>query len=213
VGLLAVATVPAAIVGVLARDLISSAFERPLFVSAFLVVTAAILWWSERRHSALGTLEPSVSASPVASRGPHLDATTSGAAADVQGFPWSGALAIGAAQALAVLPGISRSGATIAAGMALGLPRAAAARFSFLLLLPVTLGAALVTLPELASPPAGTLPFAIGHILLGVGVSATSGYLAIRVLIAFVSRHSLLVFARYVLVLATVLTVTALVRG
>jgi undecaprenyl-diphosphatase len=119
---------------------------------------------------------------------------------------------VGGAQALAILPGISRSGATIAAGMALGLSRGAAARLSFLMLLPITVGAALVTLPDLATIEAGVLPFGPVEIALGVTVSAVSGYLAIRYLIALVARRSLLMFARYVLVLAAVLVVVTTVR-
>ena len=97
--------------------------------------------------------------------------------------------------------------------MALGMSRGAAARLSFLMLLPVTFGAALVTLPDLATAQPGTLPFGPVEITLGVGVSAVSGYLAIRFLLALVARRSLLIFARYVLVLAAVLATVALVRG
>ena len=112
-----------------------------------------------------------------------------------------------------MLPGISRSGATIAAGMALGLSRGAAARLSFLMLLPVTVGAAAVTLPDLGTVQPGTLAFGPAGIAVGVAVSAVSGYLAIRFLLALVARRSLLVFARYLVVLAAVLAVAAVVGG
>jgi undecaprenyl-diphosphatase len=200
VGLLAVASVPAAIVGLLARDAISAAFEQPLAIAAFLALTALLLWSAERRRTQLGTVEHA--AGDLAAVGVELDA-----------LPWSRAVGIGAAQALAILPGVSRSGATIAAGMALGMSRGAAARLSFLMLLPVTFGAALVTLPDLATAQPGTLPFGPVEIALGVGVSAVSGYLAIRFLLALVARRSLLIFARYVLVLAAMLAAVALVRG
>ncbi len=200
IGLLAVASVPAAIVGLLARDVITAAFEQPLAVAAFLALTAVLLWSAERRRTQLGTIEHA--ADDVARVGAELGA-----------LPWSRAVGMGAAQALAIFPGVSRSGATIAAGMALGMSRGAAARLSFLMLLPVTLGAALVTLPDLATAQPGTLPFGPAEIALGVGVSAVSGYLAIRFLIALVARRSLLIFARYVLTLAAVLAVVAVVRG
>jgi undecaprenyl-diphosphatase len=200
VGLLAVASVPAAAVGLLARDVISAAFEQPLAIAAFLTLTAVLLWSSERRRQQLGTVEHA--ADDLLAIGVELDM-----------LPWSRAVGMGAAQALAIFPGVSRSGATIAAGMALGMSRGAAARLSFLMLLPVTLGAALVTLPELATAQPGTLPFGPVEIALGVSVSAVSGYLAIRFLIALVARRSLLIFARYVLVLAAVLAAVALVRG
>jgi len=198
--LLAIASVPAAIVGVAARGLISAAFEQPLAIAAFLCLTAVLLWWSERRRVALGTVEHPVD--DIAAVSTELDA-----------MPWRRAVGIGAAQALAIFPGISRSGATIAAGMALGLSRGAAARFSFLMLLPITFGAALVTLPDLATAEPGTLPFGPLEIALGVTVSAISGYLAIRFLLALVARRSLVIFARYVLALAAVLVAVTVLRG
>jgi undecaprenyl-diphosphatase len=200
VGLLAVASVPAAIVGLLARDVIMAAFEQPLAVAAFLVLTAVLLWSAERRRTQLGTVE-------------HTADDVAAVGAELAALPWSRAVGMGAAQALAIFPGVSRSGATIAAGMSLGMSRGAAARLSFLMLLPVTLGAALVTLPDLVTAQPGTLPFGPVEIALGVSVSAVSGYLAIRFLIALVARRSLLVFARYVLVLAALLAVVAVVRG
>jgi len=200
VALLAVASVPAAVVGLLARDVISAAFGQPLAIAAFLVLTAVLLWSSEHRRTQLGTVEPA--ADDLVAVGSELHE-----------LPWSRAVGIGVAQAIAIFPGVSRSGATIAAGIALGMSRGAAARLSFLMLLPVTLGAALVTLPELATAQPGTLPFGPVEIALGVSVSAVSGYLAIRFLIALVARRSLLIFARYVLVLAAVLAAVALVRG
>lgn len=197
VGVLAVASLPAAVVGLVLGDAIEAAFDRPLVVAAMLVATAATLWWSERRRTALGTTEPAV----------DPDAGVLG------GVPWRTALGVGAAQALAVMPGMSRSGATISAGLALGLSRAEAARLSFLMLIPVTLGAAVMTLPDLASPPPGSLPFGPREVAVGVATSAISGVLAIRFLLALVARRDLLGFARYVLVLAAVLVVVVAVRG
>lgn len=199
-GVLAVASVPAALVGLLARDAIGAAFDEPLAVAGFLAVTGLLLWSAERRRDRLGTDEHPVT--DVAAVSAELDA-----------FPWSRVVGVGTAQALAVLPGISRSGATIAAGMALGLSRGAAARLSFLMLLPVTVGAAMVTLPELGTTQPGTLAFGPAGIAVGMAVSAASGYLAIRFLLALVARRSLRVFARYVVVLAAVLAVAAVVGG
>jgi undecaprenyl-diphosphatase len=199
--LLAVASVPAALFGLLARDLVGAAFEAPLAVAAFLCVTAVLLWWSERRRTSLGTVEPDPATAAEAT------------AEELSSLTWRSALGVGAAQALAILPGISRSGATIAAGMALGLSRGAAARFSFLMLIPVTIGAAAVTLPGLGTVQEGSLPFGTTQVLVGILTSAVSGYLAIRFLLALVARRSLVVFARYVLVLAAVIVVAAAVRG
>ena len=197
VGLLAVASVPAALVGLALGDAVEAAFDRPLVVAGSLVLTAAILWWSERRRTALGTAEPDG----------DPDARALG------GVPWRAAVGVGAAQALAVLPGLSRSGTTMAAGLALGLSRAEAARLSFLMLIPVTLGAAALTLPDLATAPPGTLPFGPTEVAVGVATSAVSGVLAIRFLLALIARRDLLVFARYVLVLAAVLLAAIVLRG
>jgi undecaprenyl-diphosphatase len=197
---LVVASVPAAIVGLLARDAIGAAFDEPLAVAAFLVVTALLLWSAEHRRSRLGTPEPTPDDRPAV-------------AAELDALPWSRVVAVGAAQALAILPGVSRSGATIAAGMSLGLSRGAAARLSFLMLLPVTIGAALVTLPDLGTPEPGAIAFDAVTIAVGVVVSAVSGYAAIRFLIGLVARRRLTVFVPYVLALATLLAAFALSRA
>jgi len=199
--LLAVASVPAAVFGLFARDIVGAAFDEPLVVAAFLCVTALILWWSERRRTDLGTVEPDPA---DAAQATAYEFTT---------LSWRGALGIGGAQAFSIFPGVSRSGATIAAGMAIGLSRGAAARFSFLLLIPVTIGAALVTLPGLGQVQAGSLPFGTAQVMVGIATSAVSGYAAIRFLLALVARRSLVVFARYVLALAAVIVVVSLLRG
>ena len=197
---LAIASVPAAAVGLLARDLVTAAFEQPLAIAGFLVVTALLLWSSERRRTRLGTVE-------------HAPDDLVAIDQELDSLTMTRVLGVGAAQALAIFPGISRSGATIAAGLWLGLSRGAAARLSFLMLLPITVGAALVTLPDLGTIEADVLPFGAVEIALGISVSAVSGYLAIRYLIALVARQSLLMFARYVLVLAAVLVIVASLRG
>jgi undecaprenyl-diphosphatase len=200
IAVLAVASVPAAVVGLFARDVIGAAFDEPLAVSAFLALTALLLWSSERRRARLGTVEPASG---------DLAAMTH----ELTTLPWSRVLGVGVSQALAILPGISRSGATISAGLALGMSRGAAARLSFLMLLPVTLGAAAVTLPELGTPEAGALAFSAPQIASGVAVSAVSGYLAIRLLLTLVARRGLTIFAPYVLLLAGVLAGVVLLRG
>ncbi len=198
--LVALGTVPAALVGILAREAITSAFADARIIAGFLCLTALLLWSSERRRRTLGTTEPEAGA-------------TAQTSAELARTPWHTALGVGAAQALAIFPGVSRSGATIAAGMALGLSRGAAARLSFLMLLPITFGAAIVTLPDLANPPAGTLPFGALEVTVGVITSALSGYVAIRFLLALVARRSLNIFAGYVLALAAVLIVVSVIRS
>lgn len=122
-------------------------------------------------------------------------------------------LTIGTAQALAIFPGISRSGATIATGMALGMSRTAAARFSFLMAVPVILGATVLTAGDLDAPvEAGVLPFGPVEVAAGVLAATLSGYWAIHTLLRIVQRRDLLGFARYVVVFATVLLAASILR-
>lgn len=105
------------------------------------------------------------------------------------------ALGVGLAQALAIVPGVSRSGSTITAGLLLGFDRLSATRFSFLLSAPVIAGAVLKTLmkgstlSQISAEPA--------LFIAGITASAISGYLAIRFLLKYLSKHSLAVFAYY----------------
>jgi undecaprenyl-diphosphatase len=122
---------------------------------------------------------------------------------------------IGFAQALAIFPGVSRSGATITAGLAVGLQRETAARFSFLLSAPIILGAGLNSILDVRSEIAsGTmaqsdlLAFAVGFI-----TAAVSGYLCIKYLLRFLQRHSTDVFVYYRWLLAALVIIIAFVRG
>jgi undecaprenyl-diphosphatase len=108
------------------------------------------------------------------------------------------AVVIGLFQAVAIIPGISRSGATIGAGMFRGLSREAAARFSFLLSLPAILGAAIVALPDL--PPGADL----GPLLVGAAAAAVAGFVAIAFLLGYLRTRTMRPFAVYCLALAAV---------
>jgi undecaprenyl-diphosphatase len=121
------------------------------------------------------------------------------------------AILIGCAQALALFPGVSRSGATITAGLALGLERAAAARFSFLLSAPIIAGAGAKNAYDLAR--AGIT--SSEALFFGVGVlsAAISGYLCIKFLLRFLQRHSTDVFVYYRWLLAAFVIVVAMMRG
>jgi undecaprenyl-diphosphatase len=128
---------------------------------------------------------------------------------------WKDALSIGFAQALAIFPGVSRSGATITAGLALGLERPAAARFSFLLSAPIIAGAGAKSLYELAKgAKAGAIPsselmlFPIGFL-----IAAVSGWLCIKFLLGFLQKHSTKAFVWYRWALALLVAIVALARG
>jgi undecaprenyl-diphosphatase len=127
----------------------------------------------------------------------------------------SDALIIGAAQALAIFPGVSRSGATITAGLFLNLKRDDAARFSFLLSAPIIAGAGLKSLYDVYKGAAsGAL--GSGDLLLyvvGFIAAALSGFLAIRFLLGYLRRHSTDIFVYYRWALAVLIIVVALLRG
>lgn len=171
--LLVAATVPAAIIGFALEGLIEEAFHRDsdaarLTIAGFLVVGAIGLWMADR----LGSRDR-----------------------DLADLRLPSALAIGLSQALALLPGISRSGATLTAGLALGLDRESAARFSFLLATPITLGAGLYGSRRLFTESlTGNEWLAIGA---GFAVAAVSGMLAIGFLLAWLRRRSVAVFSIY----------------
>ena len=113
----------------------------------------------------------------------------------------AGAIAVGIGQALALIPGVSRSGATIATGLGLGLVRSSAARFSFLLSTPIIAGALAKEGLDVARQGLGAADvpvFAIGIVTAGI-----SGYLCIRFLLAYLRRHSLMPFVVYRLVVGS----------
>jgi undecaprenyl-diphosphatase len=189
-GLLALGSVPAAIAGYFGQEFFAEIFKQPRLVAVFLVCTGGILWGAEtvrrRRARAL--------APEALERDPALDL---GRGEETTG--WVDTLAIGSAQALAIFPGISRSGATIAAGMVRGMSRGGAARFSFLLSVPIIFGATLVSVRDLLSGEGSEQAmFTNLEVAVGVGVAAASGYWAIRFLLKLVATDDLTGFARYV---------------
>ncbi|MCG8468687.1 MAG: undecaprenyl-diphosphate phosphatase [Gemmatimonadetes bacterium] len=166
VGLLAIATVPAALVGVGLGDVLEPIFERPIAAAAFLLVTGALVW-SIRRTA----------------RRADRDAPNA-----------AQAIGIGCAQALAILPGISRSGSTLAAGTALGVEPTRMAEFSFLLSIPAIAGAAALQVPDLAAAGGaiGTVPLVVGFL-----AAALSGVVAIRIFLGMLQRKTFHRFAYY----------------
>jgi undecaprenyl-diphosphatase len=166
--LIIVASIPAAGLGILLKSVVESTFTSPLAVSAFLMVTALILVLSEQ----LGRLNRTI-----------------------DGMRWLDSLWIGIFQALALFPGISRSGATIAGGLLRGFTREQAARFSFLLAVPTMLGAGVIALLDLAQ--AMDTAAQISPLLVGFCAAAVVGFLAIHWLLAFLRQRRLYPFAVY----------------
>lgn len=121
---------------------------------------------------------------------------------------WSDAIWIGIAQMFALIPGVSRSGSTITAGRALGFDRNGAAAFSFMMSMPIIAAAALLKVPRVLHESGLTTP-----LMVGVLASAVSGWLAISVLLKYVSRHSYGVFALYRVVLGVIVLGIYFARG
>jgi len=164
--LLAAATVPTAVIGLSFKDFFEGLFASPTAVVAALAVTGTILIASSL-----------------------LPAT----ALAIERAPWWRAALVGVAQGIAIVPGISRSGSTIVAGLAVGLRREDAVRFSFLLFLPAILGA---TLLELRHPPAGPgVPIALAT--AGFAAAAATGYLAILLVLRWTRAGKLWQFGLY----------------
>ena len=182
--LLVAATIPAALVGALFSDIFETQVRQIGLVALTLVVGGVILWIAD-----------------------HVGARTKGMA-DVS-FPV--ALGIGAAQAIALVPGISRSGISISAGRLAGLEREAAARFAFLMATPITGGAILFEARKLVTGEAGVTVDA-GPLIAGLLASFVSGIIAIRVMLGYLRTRSLDVFVIYRFVLAAVVLIVWLGR-
>jgi len=191
VWLLAVATVPAGLAGLLAEHALRVLFARPLAASLFLVANGLLLLagdWARRRG--------------VARRAVATHARTTGGDRRLDTLQFREALAVGVAQVLALLPGISRSGVTMVAGLVRGLDHEDAARFSFLLATPVILAAGLYKVPDLLGPNGDGVRL---QVLAGSIAAAVGAYLSVRFLERWFRTNTLLPFAVYSLVAGSVL--------
>jgi undecaprenyl-diphosphatase len=166
--LIALATVPAVIVGVAGRELVATTLRDPVVVGSALIALAIVILAAERRGEG-GRTMPEIGA---------LDA-----------------LLIGCAQATALVPGVSRSGATIGIALVIGLRRTDAVRFSFLLGIPVIAGACVLEAVEVARAGFGSIG-AVGF-LVGGAASAVSGYLCIAWLMRWVRTRTFSPFMLY----------------
>lgn len=182
--LLVLATLPAFIAGLILKDLVALAFSSPIAVSAFLLFTAFWLALSERLGDRTRDLN-------------ELTATD--------------AIWIGVAQAMALFPGVSRSGATIGGGLIRNLDRRSSARFSFLMSIPVMLGASVIALVDLLR--IAELRPLIGPLIAGFLTAAIVGYLSIRWLLSYLSENSLRLFIAYCALLGIVGLAGGLLHG
>jgi undecaprenyl-diphosphatase len=182
--LLIASTIPAAIAGVVLNDLIETSFRQVELVALTLIVGGIILALADRFGAKSRTIE---------------DVT----------FPI--AIGIGVAQALALVPGISRSGISISAARMVGMDRGSAARFAFLMATPITAGAGLFEIRKLIVGEGG-VDVSIAPLVVGFAAAAISGMVAIHFMLSFLRRQSLDVFVLYRFALAAVVLIIWLTR-
>ncbi len=172
-----IGSIPAAVTGLLFKDAIEGLFASPRAAGFFLLGTAALLAGSEQLAKRLTNLH------------------------EMEKMTLLDSILIGLAQAIALAPGISRSGSTIAAGLALGIRRDEAARYSFLLGTPAFLGAGLLSLADALSENAAAVSAQLPVLMVGFVVAAITGFAAIRFLLAYLRTRSLYLFSIYCLIL------------
>jgi undecaprenyl-diphosphatase len=187
--LLVVGTIPAGLLGLLLEHPLRKVFASPQSAAAFLALNGVLLYGAERlRRNA-----------PVVERaGPQGDARIAGR------LSFREALGVGSAQALALVPGFSRSGATMGGGLLVGLSNEDAARFAFLLATPIIGAAAALKMPELLGSQGDHVR---GEALVGALGAALTAYLSVRFLLRFFETNRLTPFAVYCLVVGVALTI------
>lgn len=178
--LVVVGTFVTGVIGLAFDDFFESLFAQTVWVGVFLIVTSLIL----------------VAAEKLSTQRLH----------EPERMSWLQAVWVGLAQGLAIMPGISRAGATISAGLTAGLDRAQAARYSFLLSAPIILLASGKTVWEAFTEPAGTLP-SVGASIAGFVAAAIAGYLSIAWLLDYLKNRSLYPFAVYTAVVGVAVVV------
>lgn len=196
--LLVVGTVPAGIIGLILEKPIRNLFGSPLIAAAFLVVNGLVLFAAERlrtRESRRAAAEP---------------VTATASDAEIATLSWKRALGIGSAQAAALIPGISRSGASMAGGLLSGLNNENAARFSFLLATPIIGAAAVLKLPELFTP---AMADERGVFLVGAVCAGVAAWFATKFLLRFFETRTLTPFAIYSVVGGAIYFILMLVMG
>lgn len=173
-----VGTLPAVVAALLFEEQFEAMFLNPRGVGFFLLVTATLLFFSEQ----------------ITQRRAYAGRT-------LAQMTWRDAIVIGVAQALALFPGVSRSGSTIAAGLAMGIHREQAARFSFLLGTPAFFGAGLLQVVKVTGEDANLLVGNLAPIAVGFAVAAFTGVVVIRFLLGYLRNHTLYIFSVYCVVL------------
>lgn len=165
---LIIGTIPAGIAGLIFKEKVETTLRTPAIIAVSLIFFGLVLWWADKRGRKIRRLY-------------HMNI--------------GDALFIGCAQAIALIPGVSRSGITISAGLFRGLERETAARFTFLLSTPIILAGGILSGQDLymSGPPDGMVsPFIVGFL-----ASAISGFMAIKYLLKYLSRRNVNLFVYY----------------
>lgn len=178
---LVAASIPGALVGFLLEKKAETIFREPVLIATMLILLGVLLYWADRKS--IKDIE-------------------------MNRITFRTSLFIGLSQALAIIPGVSRSGITMTTGLLMGLTREGAARFSFFLSAPIIFGAAIVKLPFLISNPSViTLNF-----IIGILVSFVTGILSIGFLLRYIQTRNFLPFAWYRFILGSLVIVIVFIR-
>lgn len=178
--LIILATIPAAVIGKIFENQVETAFRNPILIAVTLAVVGVVLYLADKYGEKIKNLN-------------HTG--------------WKNALVIGFAQAVAIVPGISRSGATMIAGLFQGMTRQDAARFSFLMSIPIILGAGVLKIPDIVHIENQA------EVLVGFLSSMVFGFLAIKFLIKYISNRSFAIFTWYRLALAALIIIVYIIRN
>lgn len=173
-----VGTLPVAVFGFALKNIIEGAFTKSIEVIVFSLIALALLLWGAEKVAK------------------HIRG--------IEKVTWLDGLAIGFAQVLALIPGSSRSGTTITAGLFLGLTREAAARFSFLLSIPAVFASGLY---EMTKIHPAVFSLGIGNLIVSTVVALVSGYAAIAWLLRYLMKHSTMIFVWYRIALGVLLAI------
>ena len=178
---LVAATIPGAVIGFILEKHAETIFRNPVLIAVMLILLGIILYWADRKSTKK---------------------------IDVNDITFRTSFLIGVSQALAIIPGVSRSGITMTTGLLLGLTREGAARFSFLLSAPIIFGAAAVKLPHVISHPS----LITGNFIIGMVVSCITGIAGIGFLLRYVQTKTFRPFSWYRFILGAVVIAVVLIR-
>ena len=179
---LIISSVPAAIIGYTFNSFFEMCFNKPLMVSFMLIITGIIIWYGDKNF---------------------INGTK-----NISEITYKDAIFIGLAQAIAIIPGISRSGMTVFTGLGLNLDREFAAKYSFILSIPIILGATIFKAGELSS-----LNINLFILILSGLVAAVSSYAAMKVFISLLKNKKIYFFSYYLWILSTLTILITLSRG